>query len=185
LIHASTLQIRKENTMANTTTQPTTEREHYLSTFEREYQCTLRILKAYPANQAQYKPAERSNTAMQTAWTLVISQFVTEPILTATTLAPQQPPPAPGDWSTLVSTFEQAHKDATKRLTAMPDSVFTSTFVMAAGPKGATATIRRADALWMMLFDTVHHRGQLSVYLRATGAKVPSIYGPSGDEPWM
>ena len=33
--------------------------------------------------------------------------------------------------------------------------------------------------------DDVHHRGQLSVYLRMAGGKVPSIYGPSHDEPWM
>ena len=34
---------------------------------------------------------------------------------------------------------------------------------------------------WVMN-HLIHHRGQLSVYLRLTGAKVPSIYGPSGDE---
>jgi uncharacterized damage-inducible protein DinB len=36
---------------------------------------------------------------------------------------------------------------------------------------------------WSFLFDIVHHRGQISTYLRPMGAKVPSIYGPSGDEP--
>ena len=35
---------------------------------------------------------------------------------------------------------------------------------------------------WMMLFDAVHHRGQLSTYLRPMGSKVPSIYGPSADD---
>jgi uncharacterized damage-inducible protein DinB len=35
-----------------------------------------------------------------------------------------------------------------------------------------------------MLHDQIHHRGQFSVYLRMVGGKVPSIYGPSGDEPW-
>jgi uncharacterized damage-inducible protein DinB len=35
-----------------------------------------------------------------------------------------------------------------------------------------------------MLLDAVHHRGQLSIYLRLMEAKVPSIYGPSADEPW-
>ncbi|MGE0553170.1 MAG: DinB family protein [Gemmatimonadales bacterium] len=35
---------------------------------------------------------------------------------------------------------------------------------------------------WMMLLDAVHHRGQLSAYLRPMGGKVPSIYGPSADE---
>jgi uncharacterized damage-inducible protein DinB len=39
------------------------------------------------------------------------------------------------------------------------------------------------DMLWGFLFDAIHHRGQLSTYLRPMGAKVPSIYGPSGDDP--
>lgn len=171
--------------MANTTTTPTTEREHYLATFEREYQTTLRVLKAYPADKNQWKPAERSNTATQIAWILVVSQFVTEPILVAPKLEPQAPPAPPADWNALVSTFEQAHRDASKRLTAMSEDVFKSTIIMPVGPGGATAPIRRADALWMMLSDTVHHRGQFSVYLRAVGGKVPSIYGPTADEPWF
>jgi uncharacterized damage-inducible protein DinB len=35
--------------------------------------------------------------------------------------------------------------------------------------------------LWLFLFDGIHHRGQLSTYLRPMGAAVPSIYGPSAD----
>ena len=37
--------------------------------------------------------------------------------------------------------------------------------------------------LWFILFDSIHHRGQLSTYLRPMGGKVPAIYGPSADEP--
>ena len=36
---------------------------------------------------------------------------------------------------------------------------------------------------WGFFFDIIHHRGQLSTYLRPMGAKVPQIYGPSADEP--
>ena len=36
---------------------------------------------------------------------------------------------------------------------------------------------------WMMFLDAVHHRGQLSTYLRPMGSKVPAIYGPSADDP--
>jgi uncharacterized damage-inducible protein DinB len=36
---------------------------------------------------------------------------------------------------------------------------------------------------WGFLFDAIHHRGQLSVYIRPMGGKVPSIYGPSADVP--
>jgi uncharacterized damage-inducible protein DinB len=36
--------------------------------------------------------------------------------------------------------------------------------------------------LWEFLFDLIHHRGQLSTYIRPMGGRVPSTYGPSGDE---
>ena len=52
------------------------------------------------------------------------------------------------------------------------------------GP-GKMGDFRAMDVLWTSLMDQVHHRGQFSVYLRLAGAKVPSIYGPSADEPWM
>ena len=39
------------------------------------------------------------------------------------------------------------------------------------------------ELLWLFLFDGIRHRGQLSTYLRPMGGKVPSIHGPSGDEP--
>jgi uncharacterized damage-inducible protein DinB len=38
-----------------------------------------------------------------------------------------------------------------------------------------------SELLWGFLLDMVHHRGQLSTYIRPMGGKVPSIYGPSGD----
>jgi len=50
--------------------------------------------------------------------------------------------------------------------------------------KGKMGDVSGKDVLWLMLHDQIHHRGQLSVYLRLVGAKVPSIYGPSADEPW-
>jgi uncharacterized damage-inducible protein DinB len=37
------------------------------------------------------------------------------------------------------------------------------------------------DSVWDFFFDAIHHRGQLTTYIRPMGGKVPSIYGPSGD----
>jgi len=39
------------------------------------------------------------------------------------------------------------------------------------------------EVLWAELHDQIHHRGQFSVYLRLAGARVPSNYGPTADEP--
>jgi uncharacterized damage-inducible protein DinB len=47
---------------------------------------------------------------------------------------------------------------------------------------GDTATDKKYHMAWMFLFDAIHHRGQLTTYLRAMGANVPAIYGPSADE---
>ncbi|NIP58360.1 MAG: hypothetical protein GWM92_04890 [Gemmatimonadetes bacterium] len=52
------------------------------------------------------------------------------------------------------------------------------------GP-GTTGEIPRIDWLWFLLNDQIHHRGQFSIYLRMADGQVPSIYGPSADEPWM
>jgi uncharacterized damage-inducible protein DinB len=43
----------------------------------------------------------------------------------------------------------------------------------------------RIDMIWMLLLDQVHHRGQFSIYLRMADGTVPSIYGPTADEPWI
>ncbi len=45
--------------------------------------------------------------------------------------------------------------------------------------------VPKLDFLWFLLHDQIHHRGQFSVYLRMADARVPSIYGPTADEPWF
>ncbi len=47
---------------------------------------------------------------------------------------------------------------------------------------GETWKDKKGKMAWGFFLDAVHHRGQLSTYLRAMGARVPSIYGPSADE---
>lgn len=167
-----------------TTTQPTTEREHYLAAFEREYQTTLRVLRAFPPAQGKLKFSDRSNTANEIAWSLVLDQMIVDPVLNLPKLEPKEFP-APTDFKAILSEFEKAHADATAKSKRLDDKLFNSTLNLQVGPNGTMADVRRADALWLFLNDTIHHRGQFSVYLRAAGGKVPSIYGPSGDEPWM
>jgi uncharacterized damage-inducible protein DinB len=65
----------------------------------------------------------------------------------------------------------------------MPDARLGETVKFPAG-KNQMADYPVGEFLWFMLLDSIHHRGQLSVYIRPAGGKVPSIYGPSGDEPW-
>jgi uncharacterized damage-inducible protein DinB len=66
----------------------------------------------------------------------------------------------------------------------MSEADYNSMIKFPVGPK-QMGDFRKADVLWMMMMDAIHHRGQFSVYVRMAGGKVPSIYGPSADEPWM
>jgi uncharacterized damage-inducible protein DinB len=66
----------------------------------------------------------------------------------------------------------------------MPDDQLDSTVQFPTGP-GKMGNYTKQEFLWFLLSDQIHHRGQFSIYLRMAGGKVPSIYGPTADEPWM
>jgi uncharacterized damage-inducible protein DinB len=164
--------------------QTMTELGMYLAGFEREYQTTLKLLKGYPANKSELKPSEKSASARELVFTLAMVQAVAGVAATQDELV--EPPvfKAPPTWAEVVGVFEHMHADSLAKLKKLTEAEFNAPFKLLAGPGGKTATMRRADVLWFFTMDHVHHRGQFSVYMRIAGAKVPSIYGPSGDEPW-
>jgi len=84
----------------------------------------------------------------------------------------------------VLKAYEGKQKEMVSKVQAMSEADYNSKIAAPVGPK-QMGEVRRADMLWLMLNDSIHHRGQFSIYLRLVGAKVPSIYGPSGDEPWM
>lgn len=163
--------------------QTMSEKDMYLGAFEQEYQTTLKVLRAYPAAKAELKPSERSMSARELAWTMTLNQMAVEPILQGK-LMPEGMPQAPATWAEVLASFEGAHKQITAKLAQIKDEAMNGTVHTIVGPK-KEGDMRTGSMLWMMLSDTIHHRGQFSVYLRIAGGKVPSIYGPSGDEPWM
>ncbi|PYR30272.1 MAG: hypothetical protein DMF90_28055, partial [Acidobacteria bacterium] len=78
--------------------------------------------------------------------------------------------------------YDRHHETRAKRIKAIPAArwdakvpfKFDGQEVMSE-PGGETA--------WSFLLDIIHHRGQLTTYLRAMGSTVPQVYGPSADEP--
>lgn len=160
------------------------EKQWLLETFSREYGTTRRVVEAYPAAGAEYRPHERSSRAKDLVWTLatgytaLVEYVLGEEAAFTPTLAP-----APTSWSATVRGLEDAHARFVKELEETPDGHLQSTIRSRVGPT-QEMDVPRSQLLWMLLLDQVHHRGQLSVYLRLAGGKVPSIYGPSADEPW-
>jgi uncharacterized damage-inducible protein DinB len=82
----------------------------------------------------------------------------------------------------ILDTYDQRHDELTRRLTQLDPSAWERQVpFLFQGQEVLRA--RGYDLAWEFLFDQIHHRGQLSTYLRPMGSTVPSIYGPSADEP--
>jgi uncharacterized damage-inducible protein DinB len=87
------------------------------------------------------------------------------------------PPPAPATMKELLEVYEKQSDGMAQRWKALPAGRWEGTLEFFGSQRPAS------PMAWSFLFDIVHHRGQISTYLRPMGAKVPQIYGPSGDEP--
>jgi len=161
-----------------------TEKEMFLASFEREFATTLKVLKAYPADKGDLKPHERSMSAKQLAWVFVIEQQVIADGALAGAIDFSKMTPAPATMRDVIAAYEKIQPVTTSKLKQASEAALNKTVKFPSGPK-QMADVRVLDVLWGMLHDQIHHRGQLSVYLRMAGGKVPSIYGPSADEPWM
>jgi len=155
-------------------------REYYAQCFMAEKPVFVRVLKALPTGQAGYRPHERSTSAGDIAW-LLASELHDACELVDRGEASFAPRPAPGIAES-VAAYEKNAAALEARVSKMDDAAWEKKArllmngqVMWEAPLG--------DMLFGFLFDAIHHRGQLSSYLRPMGGKVPSIYGPSGDDP--
>jgi uncharacterized damage-inducible protein DinB len=153
-------------------------REFYLERRRAELPAFLRILNALPADQLHYKPHERSPSAEQIVWTMtkelgacadVATTYKTEAILD----------PAP-PLAEMLALFEQWAHAITDRVATLTDEEWQHPVQLYY--KGKLMSEQPlAQWLWFIHFDAIHHRGQLSAYIRPMGGIVPSVYGPSAD----
>ncbi len=161
-----------------------TEKDQFLQAFEREVQTTTRVLKAYPPDKGNYRPHPKSRTATELAWNFVVEQAIATMAFKGKIDFSQGPPPPPPTYDAAVAAFEKTAQETKTAVSNASDSQLNATVQFPVAP-GKLADLRVADVLWMLIMDQIHHRGQLSVYLRLVDAKVPSIYGPTADETWM
>ncbi len=160
------------------------EKDVYLTIKRREDETTRKVLHAFPADKMEFRVSPDGQTAGKIAWTLALGNMVVDHILKDGITPTGSMPEMPTTWPDLLAAFDRGCDEATRKVGAMQDGEMDVMVTMPVGPK-KMGEMRRGEALWYFLHDGIHHRGQLSVYLRAVGAHVPSIYGPSGDEPWF
>ncbi len=162
-------------------------KEQFLASYDREHATTMRVLRAYPTDQLDLRPHEKCKTARELAWIFVLERGLGRTVFNNEfgTRPPSGAPPAPPEsWEALLGALEQAHKDFGDLVRSTPDEELSQNVKFFTAPK-TMGDIPRMTWLWFLLNDQIHHRGQFSIYLRMAGGKVPSIYGPTADEPWM
>lgn len=162
-------------------------KQQFLDTFEKEHERTMRVLHAYPPGRDNLTPHPKSPSARELAWKISMGQGMMVKALTTgfdwskPLGAPAQPP---GTVAEIADRVEQQYERVVETLRDFDESKLDETVQFFVAPK-KLGDYRKEDFLWFLLFDQIHHRGQFSVYLRMADGDVPSIYGPSGDEPWM
>jgi uncharacterized damage-inducible protein DinB len=157
-------------------------REYYQECFKAEKPKFVRVLKAVPPDKAEYRPHPRSTSAGDLVWLLATElRDACELIERGEVSYVARPTPAVTE---SVAAYERNAEDLEKRLATVDDSKWEKKAKFLANGKVVWET-SLGDMLFGFLFDAIHHRGQLSSYLRPMGAKVPAIYGPSADDPGM
>jgi uncharacterized damage-inducible protein DinB len=141
----------------------------------------VKVLKAMPEDKLDYRPAPPSRTAREIAWGLAQSEAALIALLDTGTIEWKEAQP-PARLDEIVAAFERHAKGVNERLEKLNETGWQKKGRFLMGEGGAWEdTIE--EFVWGFLSDSIHHRGQLTAYLRPMGGKVPSIYGPSADDP--
>ncbi len=159
-------------------------KQQFSESFERETATTLRVLNAFPPEESELRPHEKLKTARELAAMFTMEMAAMDAAIRGTFTLPRKPPPIPQTWKDLVDSFEATRTRTLEALRdATDESLASGTVPFPTAPR-TVGQWAKMDFLWFLLSDQIHHRGQLSVYLRMAGGKLPSIYGPTADEPW-
>src|SRR5215813_9059011 len=160
---------------------------HFLSELDREVARSRRALEEVPEGKYQWKPHDKSMlfgyladlVATMPSWMAMAIERDELDIAPKDGSTMRQPPNETS--SALVAALDKAAAGAKAALEKTTDEYLMTPWKLLAAGKVVMETPRH-----QVIQDTfnhwAHHRGQLTVYLRLTGAKVPAIYGPSADD---
>jgi uncharacterized damage-inducible protein DinB len=141
-----------------------------------------KVLSALPADRLSYRPHERSASAGELAWQLAEEQRVLNEMLDSGEIHWElERRPHPATLDEIVAAWDERTAKLRPRIEALDEARWGGpvTFMLNGKPAG-NSTVEQY--FWGFLHDMIHHRGQLTVYIRPMGGKVPGVYGPSADE---
>lgn len=154
-----------------------------LGEWDMEVTSTLKMLAAVPEAKADWKPHEKSMSLGRLASHVAeIPGWATVTMATSELDFGGYQPPAFGSTASTVNAFEASAKAARASIAASSDADFMKTWTLKSG-ENVFFTLPKIAVIRSFVFNhLIHHRAQLSVYLRLNDVPVPGMYGPSADE---
>lgn len=145
---------------------------------KKEFATTLRMMRAFPDDIDTFRVHERSSDVHKLMSTFVFEMYLASAHVFGDPLDRSKfANYKPATIAEIIADFGRETTTALERLDRLPDAELEK-------PVTFAQTHFRADHFFlMMICDQIHHRGQLSVYVRMAGGKVPSVYGPTADDP--
>ncbi|HLW54535.1 MAG TPA: DinB family protein [Candidatus Angelobacter sp.] len=155
-----------------------------LPEFDHEMATTRKVLERVPDDKLGWKPHDRSMTMGELATHLATISHWSEAIMGQDSFDVATAPPTPKLKSRqeILGAFDQSAATARKVIAGASDDKMMKTWSLVAGGKTVFSLPRVGVLRSFIMNHSIHHRGQLSVYLRLNNVPVPSIYGPSADE---
>jgi uncharacterized damage-inducible protein DinB len=152
-----------------------TEKELFTEFWVKEGATTSKVLSRIPEG-SDYKPDPKSRTAKEIAWQIVCEERMIIDAL-ETGKVEWNPPTIPATMKEVREAYDAQSTGLGTRWKQLPLERWNGQLDFFGKQRPAS------PMAWSFLFDIVHHRGQITTYLRPMGSTVPQIYGPSGDEP--
>lgn len=151
--------------------------EFLIPAVEMEFGSTKKVIMAVPADKSDYRPDARSMTALELAWHIAAAEsFFTTWVVTGEFPEFSKMPEHIKTPQDVITWYDTQVAGNHPKLKALTGEQCARELASPIGSLPAIAFIQ------MMNNHTIHHRGQLTSYLRPMGAKVPSIYGTSRDD---
>lgn len=151
------------------------EKALFTNFWTQEATTTRKVLARIPEGSA-YRPDPKSRTAQEIAWQIVCEEKMIIEALESGR-AEWAPPPMPASMKEVLAAYEKQSAAMEQRWASLPKARWEGSLEFFGSQRPAS------PMAWNFLFDIVHHRGQITTYLRPMGSTVPQVYGPSGDEP--
>jgi len=160
--------------------------KYLIEEFEHEVSSTRKLLQMVPEKDLAYKPSETSWTMGQLTQHIATIYYWYVGTLTKDVYDMATDPLKVGDPGNIKATldlFENNVEQARAALKSLTADKLEDDWTMKAGGQVVLGPMKRSRVTRGFLFNHIyHHRGELIVYLRATGNKVPGLYGPTFEE---